>query len=237
MYTRIPENSIDVSLYVMLYDETNGSPKTGLVYSDTSLSIYYVHELTTPISISPAPLASITAAHSDGGFIEVDATNMPGLYRLDIPDGVAIAEWLSAKVYIMADEILNKVIDIDLVTNEVALKTSIADDDPDGSSTDQTFTLVDGPNSSPSDDSMYNFMAISVTDISGKVRATRRVIAYVASLRKVTVDYPFEFPLAIGDMVQIWASTYSTTAGVAAADEIADAVIAKLKLPYQWGGL
>ena len=28
------------------------------------------------------------SAHSDGGFVEVDATNMPGVYRLDLPDAV-----------------------------------------------------------------------------------------------------------------------------------------------------
>jgi len=31
-------------------------------------------------------LASAAAAHADGGFILVDDTNMPGLYRCDFPD-------------------------------------------------------------------------------------------------------------------------------------------------------
>lgn len=33
-------------------------------------------------------LAAADSAHSDGGFKEVDATNMPGVYRLDLPDAV-----------------------------------------------------------------------------------------------------------------------------------------------------
>jgi len=104
--------------------------------------------------------------------------------------------------------------------NELALRTTIADDDPDGSSIDQTFTLAAGS----TNDDEYNNMVVSVKDISGGVIASRRVTDYDGSTKKITCDYPFEFPLAIGDVVKIYADTYSQTAGAAAVSEIADAV-------------
>jgi len=38
------------------------------------------------VAITMATLASASAAHSNGGFILVDDTNQPGVYRVDIPD-------------------------------------------------------------------------------------------------------------------------------------------------------
>jgi len=31
---------------------------------------------------------TVTGAHTDGGFVEIDATNMPGVYRLDLSDAI-----------------------------------------------------------------------------------------------------------------------------------------------------
>lgn len=36
----------------------------------------------------PPCAPNFTGAYSSGGFVEVDATNMPGLYRFDPPDAV-----------------------------------------------------------------------------------------------------------------------------------------------------
>ena len=36
--------------------------------------------------IALATLAAVTSAWSSGGFIQIDATNMPGWYRFDIPN-------------------------------------------------------------------------------------------------------------------------------------------------------
>ena len=109
----------------------------------------------------------------------------------------------------------------------IALETTIA-----SAASDSVFSLTAGPNSSPADDSMYNFMAVSVTDITGRVIATRRIIGYVASTRTITVDYAFEFNLAAGDIVRIWADTYSTTAGAAAAGEIRDLILNSIVTNY-----
>ncbi len=70
--------------YFSLVDSTTGLGKTGLVFGDITAS--FTRTRAARAAITPITLASASAAWASGGFIEVDATNQPGLYRLDIPD-------------------------------------------------------------------------------------------------------------------------------------------------------
>lgn len=82
------DQSIDI--FISDADSTTGAGKTGLAYNTASLTCYYRRGHTgTPTQITLATLANAQAAHSDGGFVEIDATNMPGAYRLDLPDALA----------------------------------------------------------------------------------------------------------------------------------------------------
>jgi hypothetical protein len=84
--------SVDVMLVQKAAATSPGDPLTGLAYNTASLKAYYRKNGTgTPTAITLATLANAQAAWSSGGFVEVDATNMPGLYRLDIPDTVQAA--------------------------------------------------------------------------------------------------------------------------------------------------
>lgn len=69
---------------------TDGAPETGL--TEASIDIAYSRVETdndvTVTDVTPAALSALTDAHTDWGFEEVDATNAPGLYRLDIADAV-----------------------------------------------------------------------------------------------------------------------------------------------------
>jgi len=58
---------------------------TGLTVSTSGLSARYNRTRTASVSI-PLVARTIAQAWTSGGFAEVDATNMPGVYRLDIPD-------------------------------------------------------------------------------------------------------------------------------------------------------
>jgi len=79
--------SVSVDIFIADSSVTTGAGKTGLAYNTASLTAYYKRNgNTASVAITLATLAAITTAWSTGGFIEVDATNMPGLYRLDIPD-------------------------------------------------------------------------------------------------------------------------------------------------------
>ena len=62
---------------------TDGSGKTGILYS--GVTGYYIR----PGDIGATAITMATATigtYASGGFIEVDATNMPGIYEFGIPD-------------------------------------------------------------------------------------------------------------------------------------------------------
>lgn len=75
-----------VNVFIQDSSSTTGAGLTGLVFNTSSLTAYYALSKAAAVQITLATLAAITTAWSSGGFKEVDATNMPGWYRLDIPD-------------------------------------------------------------------------------------------------------------------------------------------------------
>lgn len=84
----VKKGATSQSIYFDALDSTSstGGRKTGLVFNTASLTAYYVRNQNTAVSITLATLAAANTAWSSGGFKEVDATNMPGIYRLDVPD-------------------------------------------------------------------------------------------------------------------------------------------------------
>ena len=88
MSLTILAGSTSKTIDVVLADSSSatGAGLTGLVYNTASLTCYYrkgAAGVATSISLATQTVAG---AWSSGGFKEIDATNMPGLYRLDIPD-------------------------------------------------------------------------------------------------------------------------------------------------------
>ncbi|NUQ71711.1 MAG: hypothetical protein HUU17_12950 [Chthonomonadales bacterium] len=81
--------STDQTLLLFIQDstKTDGSGLTGLAYNTSGLTCYYARPGASAAAISLAS-QTVTGSHTDGGFVAVDGTNMPGLYRLDIPDAV-----------------------------------------------------------------------------------------------------------------------------------------------------
>ena len=63
---------------------------TGLTASTSGLSARYNRTRTASVSI-PLVARTIAQAWTAGGFAEVDATNMPGVYRVDLPDAALAA--------------------------------------------------------------------------------------------------------------------------------------------------
>lgn len=86
----------NVSVYVYFVDDDGGTapgePTTGLLFSniETGGSASYCRQGAARTDFTLVTLASASAAHTDGGFILVDDTNMPGLYRLDLPDAAFV---------------------------------------------------------------------------------------------------------------------------------------------------
>ena len=85
-----------ILVFIQNSSSTTGAGLTGVAHSD--LTARYIRVETdndvTISTITMANLASLTAAHADGGWEQVDATNAPGWYRFDIPDGaLATGAW------------------------------------------------------------------------------------------------------------------------------------------------
>lgn len=75
-----------VNIFIASTASATGAGLTGLVFNSASLTAYYGLPKAAAVSITLATLAAVTSSFSSGGFKEIDATNMPGWYRFDIPD-------------------------------------------------------------------------------------------------------------------------------------------------------
>jgi hypothetical protein len=81
--------SVDQTIDIFVPDSSSpvGAGLSGLVYNTANLACYYRKGTTgAATQLALATLATIGTAHSDGGFKEVEATNMKGVYRLDLSD-------------------------------------------------------------------------------------------------------------------------------------------------------
>lgn len=89
MKLEIKKGAVDQTLILFISDSssTTGAGLTGLVYNSASLTCYYVRPLSVATALTLVT-QTVTGAHSDGGFIEIDSTNMPGVYRLDLSDAI-----------------------------------------------------------------------------------------------------------------------------------------------------
>ena len=93
----VTEGSTNVSVPFYFVDDVGGTnpgePTTGLLFSDieTGGSASYQRQGAARVDFTLVTLASAAAAHTDGGFILVDDTEMPGVYRCDVPDAAFAA--------------------------------------------------------------------------------------------------------------------------------------------------
>jgi len=116
------KGSTDVTVLVFIQDSTSttGAGKTGLLYSSSGLVCYYARPGVAAAALALAT-QTVTGAHTDGGFVEVNATNMPGVYRLDLSDAILASGVNSAVVMLkgatgMAPLTLEiQLIDVDLL--------------------------------------------------------------------------------------------------------------------------
>lgn len=87
----IVQGSTNVTIDIFIQDSssTTGAGLTGLVFDSAGLTCFFREGATVAaVELTLVTLALITTAHADGGFKEIDATNMPGMYRLDLSDTI-----------------------------------------------------------------------------------------------------------------------------------------------------
>jgi len=74
-----------VSIPVLLRNNSTNLEITGATVSSALIASYW-RQGEARVGITLSALGSINSAFSSSGWVEVDSTNMPGSYRLDIPD-------------------------------------------------------------------------------------------------------------------------------------------------------
>ena len=96
----VPAGTTSVSVWIELEDTTTGAPTTGKLAANMTCS--YWRQGGLRVAITPADLVGVDSVYSAGGVKEVDLTNMPGLYRLDVPDAALIAgaDWAVFQVLV-----------------------------------------------------------------------------------------------------------------------------------------
>jgi hypothetical protein len=113
-YTRTPdvESRIFVSgntsliEYINITQSNSGIGLTGLVYNSSGLTAYYIRSGGAPTAIT-LNNQTTTGAFTSGGFVAVDNSNMPGLYRIDIPNAVFASGASKATVYLRGASNMN----------------------------------------------------------------------------------------------------------------------------------
>lgn len=83
-------------IFIQDSSSTTGAGLAGLAYNSASLVWYYWREDTGNAGGTSVTLASATrGTFTSGGFIEVDATNLPGFYEIGIPNAAITtgAKW------------------------------------------------------------------------------------------------------------------------------------------------
>lgn len=81
----VKAGSTDVTTYFVLRSSTDGTELTGATI--TNIDLQYVRTGVAPVAkVDATALAATDSAHADNKAIEIDATDQPGLYRVDWPD-------------------------------------------------------------------------------------------------------------------------------------------------------
>lgn len=124
--TDIFKGATSNSVFIELVDSSTGLPKTGIVYTDVTGS--YARTRSARVAITMATLASASAAFSSGGFILVDDTNQPGVYRVDVPDAAFVTGVQSVVLTIKATgcRTVSRLFNLVDVNNQVAYAPNVA---------------------------------------------------------------------------------------------------------------
>jgi hypothetical protein len=188
----IPQDATSVTEYLFIRDASDGTPLTGLAYNSGGAGASYVRPLAARQAITLASLGGPTSAWSSGGFVEVDATNMPGLYRIDIPNAAFVAGAGRVIVQLKFTGALVEPLDIALTAlPDIEVGTV----QTNGSNTATAFET----NLAGSDDAHYdNTYLLFRTGANAGV--VRKVSGFVASTNVITMTAAFPSTPSSGDV-------------------------------------
>jgi hypothetical protein len=90
------KTSVDVAFPVFDSSSAVGALLAGLVYNTASLTAYYSRQGAAGAAVAISLVTKTKGTWVSGGFVAVDAANLPGVYELGVPDAAfaAGAEWV-----------------------------------------------------------------------------------------------------------------------------------------------
>lgn len=103
--------STDKFVMVNMY-ALDGTPKTGLVYTDVTIT-YTRNNGSADVDVTEATMTMGT--HADGGWIQVDATNSPGLYQFAMPDAAIASGAESVSFSFKATDAFQRIIQASII--------------------------------------------------------------------------------------------------------------------------
>jgi hypothetical protein len=80
-----------IDIFIQDSSSTTGAGLSGLAFNSSGLKAYYRKGATGSATSITLATQTVGGAWSSGGFVEIDATNMKGVYRFDVPDTVLAA--------------------------------------------------------------------------------------------------------------------------------------------------
>ena len=90
----VTAGATDQTIDIFLQDSSSatGGGLTGLTNASSGLTCYFRKGATGTVTQLTLASQTVGGAHTDGGFVELDSTNAPGTYRLDLSDALVSAE-------------------------------------------------------------------------------------------------------------------------------------------------
>lgn len=87
----ITKDTANVTADIALQSSVDGSVLTGLAFNTAGIKCYYKRGSAGILTALALVTQTAGGVHADGGFVEIDAVNAPGLYRLDLSDAIFAA--------------------------------------------------------------------------------------------------------------------------------------------------
>lgn len=170
-----------VTIPFVLRKTADNTETTGKVAADMTTS--YQISQAARVGYSPSDLAATTTAWTSGGVKEIDSTNQPGLYRLDVPN----AAWASGSFVVISVKVASSYV----YHEKFELKTSCASDatSPTGTVVSSTATTLVLPSTASATDNIYKGMFVLAK--LGTSLQVRRITGYVGSSKTATINRPW----------------------------------------------
>ena len=116
-----------IDLFLQDSSSATGGGLTGLTHSTSGLTAYYRKGGTGASTAITLATQTATGAWTSGGFAEIDSTNMPGVYRLDVPNAVIDSAGYSTIYLQGATNLLQTALRIDCAPVPAAVQTIATD--------------------------------------------------------------------------------------------------------------